>query len=143
MNVWADKLARKLEDNSVLLYMLAKYVDDSNLVAQTIPRGFSWQDVEGDLRLVWSQKTLDVDNQEGKTDTLRTMELIRQVGNTLLPGLKLTIELPELHPESKCPMLDIQVWKEDTSEGFWIVRHSFYQKPTTSPLVFHSGVAHT
>ena len=42
MDVWADRLARKLEDNNVLLYMLAKYVDDINLVAQIIPRGFAW-----------------------------------------------------------------------------------------------------
>ena len=77
MDVWADKLARKLEDNAVVLYMLAKYVDDINLVAQVIPRGFSWQDVGGSLELVWSQETEDLDNQEGKSDTLRTMELIR------------------------------------------------------------------
>ena len=107
MDVWADKLARKLEDNNILLYMLAKYVDDINLVAQTILQGFSWQDVEGDLKLVWNQEMLDVDNQEGKTDILRTMELIRQVGNILVPGLKLTIDLPEFHPDSRCPMLDI------------------------------------
>merc|ERR1711867_429748 len=85
---------------------------------------------------------MDLDNEGGKTDTLRTMELIREVGNTLVPGLKLTIDLPELHPNGKCPMLDIQVWKEVTEEDFCIVRHSFYQKPTTSPLVFHSGGAH-
>ena len=143
MDVWADKLARKLEDNSILLYMLAKYVDNINLVAQTILRGFFWQDVEGEVRLVWSQETLDVDNQEGKNDTLRTMELIRQVGNTLVPCLKLTIDLPEFHTDGKCPMQDIQVWKENTREGFWIVRHSFYQNPTMSPLVFHSGGAYT
>ena len=84
-----------------------------------------------------------MDNQEGKSDTLRTMELIWQVGNTLVPGLKLTIDLTELPDDGKCPMLDIKVWKEDTKEGFSVVRHSFYQKPTTSPLVFHSGGAHT
>ena len=60
----------------------------------------------------------DLDNQEGKSDTLRTMELLRQVGNTLVPGLKLTIDLPELHDDGKCPMLDIKVWKEETKEGF-------------------------
>ena len=53
---------------------------------------------------------MDLDNEEGKTDTLRTMELIREVGNTLVPGLKLTIDLPEFHPNGKCPMLNIQVW---------------------------------
>lgn len=39
-------------------------------------------------------------------------------------------------------MLDIQVWLE-RKEGFCRIRHSFYQKPTTSPLVFHSEGAHS
>ena len=64
----------------------------------------------GNLSLVWSKEKMDLDNEEGKTDTLRTMELIREVGNTLVPGLKLTIDLPEFHPNGKCPMLNIQVW---------------------------------
>ena len=39
-------------------------------------------------------------------------------------------------------MLDLQVWMEEEG-GNSKIRHSFYQKPSTSPLVFHAGGAHT
>ena len=83
-----------------------------------------------------------MDRKEGKTDAARTFELIREVGDKLIPGLKLTVDLPEFHNSGRCPMLDIQVWMEK-HEGRSRVRHSFYQKPSTSPLVFHAGGAHT
>ena len=70
------------------------------------------------------------------------MELVREIGNTLVPGLKLTLDLPEFHPTGKVPMLDIQVWIEKV-EDYCVIRHSFYQKPSTSPLVFQAGGAHS
>ena len=69
------------------------------------------------------------------------MDLIKEVGDTLVPGLRLTVDLPELHKSGKVPMLDIQVWLEQDQDHS-IIRHSFYQKPSTSPLVFHAGGAH-
>ena len=60
----------------------------------------------------------------------------------MIPGLKLTKDLPEYHQNGKCPMLDIQVWLEE-KQGFCKIRHTFYQKPTTSPLVFHASGAHS
>ena len=46
------------------------------------------------------------------------------------------------HDSGKCPMLDLQVWI-DKKEGHCRVRHTFYQKLSTSPLVFNSKGAHT
>ena len=69
---------------------------------------------------------MDMDEREDKSDTVRMFNLIREVGNTLVPGLKLTADLPEFHDSGKCPMLDLQVWIH--SEGDHSrVRHSFYQ----------------
>ena len=85
---------------------------------------------------------METDKSKGKTDAARTFDLIREIGDTLILGLKLTVDLPELHQSGRCPMLDIQVWMEE-HEGRCRVRHSFYQKPSTSPLVFHASGAHT
>ena len=83
-----------------------------------------------------------MDEQSGPSDSKRTMDLVKDIGDTLAPGLRLTADLPEYHPNRKCPMLDIQVWVEE-KEGFDRIRHTFYQKPTTSPLVFHANGAHS
>ena len=69
------------------------------------------------------------------------MDLIKEVRDSLVPGLRLTVDLPELHKTGKVPMLDIQVWLEQDQDHS-IIRHSFYQKPSTSPLVFHAGGGH-
>ena len=42
MDIWADLLHHHLERNSIMVYLLAKYVDDINVALATIPRGFSW-----------------------------------------------------------------------------------------------------
>ena len=46
---------------------------------------------------------------------------------------------PEYHRTARVPMLDVEVWA-GTGEGGQgtLVRHSYYKKPSTSPLVFHA-----
>ena len=52
-----------------------------------------------------------------RSEELATIEKVRWLGNQLVPGLRLTIDLPELHESKKCPMLDIQVWAQETEDG--------------------------
>ena len=65
------------------------------------------------------------------------MELVRQLADKLVPRLRFTKDIPSYHTNEKCPMLDVQVWLEDRGDHK-VIRHTFYQKDTTSPLVFHS-----
>merc|ERR1712240_688144 len=51
------------------------------------------------------------------------------------------MDLPQYHPNGRCPMLDLQVWSEKEEGKPVSIRHSFFQKATTSPLVFHAGGA--
>ena len=117
MDVWADLLHSNLETNGVIIYLLAKYVDDVNIATSIIQKGYSWEKRDGGWRLIWTEERLNQDQQQGLSDMERTLELIREVGDNLVPGLKLTKDLPEYHENGKCPVLDIQVW--------------------LSPLVFH------
>ena len=57
--------------------------------------------------LKWSQAQEDTDKRLGICDKVRTMELILWLGDRLVPGLKMTMDLPSMHPTGKCPMLDI------------------------------------
>ena len=40
-------------------------------------------------------------------------------------------------------MLDLKVWKETAGDGNILIRHTFYEKEVTSPLVFHAKGAYT
>ena len=90
----------------------------------------------------WSREREIQDQESGESDVSRTMELIRELSDKLIPGLKFTKDLPELHASGRCLMLDIQVWLEKR-KGYSVIRHSFYQKEITSPLVFHAQGAHS
>ena len=138
MDVWADLLTSILGRNKVTIHMLAKYVDDVNLAVSPIPQGHSWHNIDGEWKLVWTRDRQQQDEESKSSASVRTMELVREVGDKLVPRLKLTKDLPEYYPNGKCPMLDIQVWLEE-KQGFSKIRHTFYEKPTTLPLVFHAS----
>ena len=138
MDVWMDLATTALEENKVIIYLMTKYVDDINIATSLIPKGFSWTKEDRKWKLKWSEEQEKLD--EGKSPELVTMEKIRWIGDQLVPGLKLTQDLPENHPSGKCPMLDFQVWAQETGSHVTI-RHTFYQKATTLPLVFNAGGA--
>ena len=68
MDVWADILSRILEDNDVILYMLAKYVDDIILVLSIMQKGFSLEkDREGgSWKLLWTEERERLDLERGE-----------------------------------------------------------------------------
>ena len=54
-----------------------------------------------------------------------------------------TVDSQEQLSDNKCPMLDLKVWKEKDHGGQTVIRHTFYEKEVTSPIVFHARGAHT
>ena len=129
-----------LTQNQVIIYLLAKYVDDINLATSLMEMGAMWRKEGRKWKLVQDPIQQEKDIGEGKSPQQLTMEKILWIGNRMVPGIKLTMDLPEFYPNGKCPMLDLQVWV-DTCQDHKRIRHSFYQKPTTSPLVFHANGA--
>ena len=43
----------------------------------------------------------------------RTMELMREMASSLIPGIHFTVDLLSRYPEGKVPMLDLQVWSDE------------------------------
>ena len=52
-------------------------------------------------------------------------------------------DLPGRNESGRCPVLDLAVWKDNQGQGgatrIW---YSFYEKPVTAPIVFHSRAAY-
>ena len=71
--------------------MLAKCVYDINTVMSIIPKGSYWAKKANynEWTLSSYEETLAIDIKEGNTDTLMTIELVREQ--------RLTYDLPELH----------------------------------------------
>ena len=62
--------------------------------------------------MIFTEEVYEKDCKSGESDTSWTMRLIIEEGTRLVRGIKLTYDLPELHPEGKCPVLDLELWAE-------------------------------
>ena len=124
------------------VYLFGKYVDDVNLATVVIPRGYSWLDTPEGRKLTCTLEREERDSKEETSDSERTLDLVREEANKIIPGLQFTIDCQEKNPDNKCPMLDLKVWKEVGQDGITTIHHTFYEKEVTAPLVFHAKGAH-
>ena len=62
----------------------------------------------------------------------------KEEANRLVSGLTFTVDSQEKIKDNKCPMLDLKVWRELGKEGCAVIRHTYYKKEVTLPLVFHA-----
>ena len=121
---------------------LLKYVDDVNIVSSIIRRGSRWED--GALK--WNREWEVEDADSGVKDSLRTIRLIQQAANEIVPWLKFTYDSPDLHSNGKVPMLDVQVWIHpgadlDPPRGD-VLAWEFYEKPLASCRILRSTTAY-
>ena len=90
MDRWADGLMRKLKEAEISTYLFTKYVDDCNLATSIVPKGFAWKKQKEAWRLVWTEEQEKEDISKEISDQERTMELVREISNTIVKGIKLT-----------------------------------------------------
>ena len=140
MDVWMDRMTEILQQNKVEIYLMVKYVDDINIATDLIKDGYKWQKEGDQWVLRWSEEMSLADRNRSRESA--TIQKIKWIGDRLIPGLRLTYDIPELHPNKRCPMLDFQVWAEELG-GEAVIRHTFFEKDTSSPLVFHANSAYS
>ena len=142
MDRWGDLMERSLALSKVECYMLAKYVNDIDLATSVIPEGYTWAQTGEEWRLEYNQNRWEIDGLSNESGTERTMGLIMEQGDRLMPGIKLTCDLPERHSNGRCLVLDIAVWSENSGAGGAArIRYTFFEKEISAPTVFHSKAA--
>ena len=81
--------------------------------------------------------------EEGRADE-RTIEKIREVGESIHRSIKLTKEVPSEKEDKKLPVLDLKAWIEEVEEGEskkYKVLHEFYMKEVSSRALIHREAA--
>ena len=127
MRWWSIKFKEKLAEATIENKLLKIYVDDTNGVFQTIRAGIQFKD--GKLEYNENKKLED----ENVPDDERTMEVIKDIANSVDPMIKMTIDFPSKHEDKKVPMLDVKVWLEEKSNNN--IFYQFYEKPTKNRFV--------
>ena len=130
MDTWGDKMEVAMADNGVKKYMMIKYVDDVDLLIESIGLGTRWvgdRTGKTEYRDEWTEE----DRETGKTESVVTMEVIKNLSRSCSRWMEFTVDSEDNHLDGRVPMLDLCVWKSGPNT----IHHGFYEKPMMSGLV--------
>ena len=120
--LWWDKAYMiKLKQLGIEMAMYKRYVDDGNMVVESVEPGTRFQD--GKLSV--HQEAL-AEDQEIPADK-RTAKVLRCIANSISTMIIMVENYPSNHPTGRLPILDLEVWMVNNR-----VRHQFYRKPMAS-----------
>ena len=124
------KLLSKLKIENELF---ERYVDDTTDGLVALDPGVRFIG----KKLVKSEELIEED--KNVPEDQRTMNVLRDIGNTIYKCVQFTIDCSSLHPElKKVPVLDLQVYVEENQ-----FKHEFYEKPVASKFVIPYSSAHS
>ena len=125
MLAWDRRLLRTLKKAmqgiSWTLYMLLRYVDDSNAATDEVPLGARFEN--GKVKI----KKNKVEEDRQVPGDVRTARLVQEIANGICNFIKMEIDCPSMNPDNKVPILDLKVGVQ----GDKIV-YEHYRKPCAS-----------
>ena len=126
---WCKKLVSKVNIATAdlpgfVLHMLKVYVDDGNVACKAFPPGSRL--VNGKIVIV--EDLIEADKEIPADE--RTAKIFLEIGNSISPFIKLTVDYPSLHQDGYMPILDLKVRVEENK-----VKHIFMKKEVSNPLL--------
>ena len=88
MVTWDKKLNKKLERLLTRPLMYRRYIDDQNLLIEVVKQGARFDTASGEM-------IHDDDDSDTRSNEERTMETVREIGNSIDPMIQLTSDYPE------------------------------------------------
>ena len=92
MDIWMKRFENILSENGVEVFLLCKYVDDIFIISRSLQFNQKWDG----SRIVKEGPNV---SREGKTRAQHTLEVFRQIADSIFPFLKFTGDTP-----LDCPM---------------------------------------
>ena len=102
---WDKKFNEKLESLLSKTLMYKRYVDDQNMVIESVKPGMRFDPSSNTM--IQGDEEEDVRNKEE-----RTMETVREIGDSISDMIQLTVDFPERNENGRVPILDLEVWIE-------------------------------
>ena len=110
MMYWDFLYLEKVAAAGLLLLLYLRYVDDSNQAVK-----------------VSDDETIE-----------EVVDKLKEIANSILPGIKMEVDVPSNHEDDKLPILDMKVYMKD---NYIVYEH--YEKPMASKLVISARSAHS
>jgi hypothetical protein len=100
---WDKLFTKKCKDLGVNLTLYSRFKDDIFISASNLEKGTKL--VEGRLIVDIEKKKED----EEKPDDSITMEIVRQIAESVNPMIKFTADIPSDHKDKKVSVLDLNI----------------------------------
>ena len=100
---WDDRFLEMANSAGVDIEMYERYVDDSNLVPETIEAGWGYSKETG--KLVFTEENVLEDSS--MEDDKRTSLVIKDIANSVHPMIQMEEDYPSNHSDGKLPILDL------------------------------------
>ena len=128
----SQKYLNRLKELEIRNEVFEVYVDDTTDVLAAIDPGVRF---DGE-RLVKHEELVDDDKKI--PEDKRTLNLLKDIANTIYDCVQFTVDCPSSHQEEKVPVLDLKVYSKDDQ-----ILHEFYEKPCASKMVIPYQSAHS
>ena len=123
---------RKLDELGLKNELFEGYVDDTTDVLVAVDPGVKF---DGEKLVKDNDK---VEEDEQIPEDKRTMEILKDIANTIYKCVQFTVDCPSKYLDGKVPVLDLQVYTRNNQ-----IYHEFYEKPCASKMVIPYKSAHS
>ena len=137
MDRWLREFKSKTMVSNIELLLIAKYVDDMNIFTYAVEKGLHWVGGKNG-RVIHTDERESLDREKERTESIVTMELIKDIANSINPLLKVTSDTIENNDNMTIPMLDVQAWRTCNNTE---ICHKFYEKSVASRKVMGKKTA--
>ena len=138
MSWWDKELLKTLNELRMEVMLYERYVDDIDICINALPPGTRF--INSNLEICDDE----VDEDKNTPKDKRTMDLIKQIGDSIHMSIVLGGDVPSNHTDGKVPILDLKVWIEDieTPNGKKrYIMHEHCSKQVSSKLLIHRDAA--
>ena len=132
MAEWDSQLAKLLAENGLSYEDAARYVDDIRAIMKAVKLGWRWNGKELEFREDWKNE----EEEEGLTKPRKTARVMNAMMNSIMKGMRFTMEIGEDFNDNSLPTLDTRLWMKDGQ-----IRYSYYEKPMCNKQVVHNDSA--
>ena len=130
---WDKEYLKKLAAAGINPGIYERFKDDITILLESVEPGVKF---DGEKLFIDNEKKL-LDEQ--KSDEEITMEIVKEIANSVDDMTKFTVDYPSNHECGKMPILDVEAGINKEKEN--LIEYEFYEKPTKNKFLILSDSA--
>ena len=99
---WCGDFLNKLKNSQIIPKINKLYVDDKTVVLKPVPLGARFRNDRVEVL------EDEIENDRSIPADLRTAEILKEVGNSICPFIKVSVDCPSNHSDGLLPILDLK-----------------------------------